>query len=512
MAEKIINKDYIGVIKENNGILSIKKIPVAQDTILIKELEAMRDNPNKSVIDMQNHFAEHYPKDIHSRKSLSYIYPAAYYDAYISNACYPTFTDYDEYVESLKRREERLRDKYFNSEADSNALLLLKQNSEESYETECKKRQEKIDEALNEMKFNYKKNFSIKGERYIYALNYYEKVKEIAQDETAKMISTEKIGWTDVTFPIDDNFSVYLKTNFGYGVASYFFCNIIYKGISILPYSEVVKYCYVHWLDFIRYTRKYRPDRDNWMPALDFAVETANLAKHNPKEFIEVWIVNELKEMMDGLRVVFTSSDANIRKYLEFKNEVSIGSYNLVRNFYQGDKNEYKVLPQEKIIAFKAEKITGTLHFLDNLKKLKDLTEYVNTCIKEIIGMNQKLIPEISQHIDSVGKDIDRLQRLLDYTQHSYERIEKDINEIHNPKIITLLEKMKKENTYYCYSEYDAEKRYERENPTYAKLKEDYYSHKRKMNELDEDIRLRNRLLKQLQESMKRINKYLLAS
>ena len=472
MEDKIINKDYVGVVKENNGILLIKKIRIDPNTILIKELKAMCDNPNRSIIDMQNLFAEHYPKDIHSGKCFSYIYPASYYDAYISYACYPTFIEYDEYIDALKQHEECLRNEYFNSEAASNALFLIKQSSEEAYEVECKKRQEKIDEALTEMKFNYKKDFNVKGKRYIYALNYYEKIKKIVQDENSKMFTTERIGWTDVTFTIDDNFSVNLKTNFGYGVASYFFCNIIYKGISILPYSEVVKYCRVRWLDFVRYTRKYCPERENWMPALDFAVETANLVKLNPEEFVQVWVVNELKEMMEGLRVIFTSSDANIGMYLEFKNETSISSYNLVRNFHNGDKTEYKVLPQEKIIAFKAEKITGTLYFLDNLKKLKELTDYVNTCIDEIIDMNQKMIPEISQHIDFVGKDIDRLHRLFDDTQRNYNKIEKDINEIHNPRIKKLLEQMKKENPYYCYGEYDAERRYERENLTFAKLKE----------------------------------------
>lgn len=511
MEEKIINKDYIGVVKENNGSLLIEKVPIDQNLILIKELEAMRDNPNKTVIDMQNHFAEHYPKDRHHGKSFSYIYPASYYNAYISPACYPTFTEYEKYTEELQTHEVWLKKQYF-TEADLNTLHFLKQSSIEDYEVEFKKRQDKIDEALDEMKFNYKKHFCNHGERYIYALNYYDKIEEIAQNENSKMISTEKIGWTDVTFPIDDDFSVYLKTNFGYGVASYFFCNIIYKGISILPYSEVVKYCHVHWLDFVRYTRKYRPERENWMPALDFAVETANLAKHNPEKFVKVWVVNELKEMMEGLRIIFNSSDANISKYLEFKNETSMYSYNLVRNFHNGDKIEYKVLPQEKIIAFKAEKITGTLHFLENLKKLTELTNYVKTCIEEIISMNQKLIPEISQHIDYVNKDIYHLQCALKDAQFNFNIAEKDINEIHKPRIQKLLEQMRKDNPYWHYSEYDAEERYKRENPDFKNLKDRYYEHKREIDKLNDDIRLRNRLIKQLDESMKRINKYLLAS
>lgn len=507
MEDGIINKDYVGVVKDNNGVLLIKKIPVDQDTILIKELEAMRNNPNKTIIDMQNHFAEHYPKDLHSDKGFSYIYPNKYSGAYISQARYP-----DEYKNKLEEYDKKLRDEYLNSEGASNILHILKTFSEEEYEIEYKRRLDKIEEKLVEKELSYKAKFQAEAERYIYAFNYYEKVKAIAQDENSKMFSTEKIGWSDVTFLINEDFSVYMKTNFGYGDASYFFCNIIYKGISILPYSEVVKYSYVKWLDFIRYTRKYRPNRDNWMPALDFAVETANLVKHNPEEFVKVWIVNELKEMTEGLRAIFTSSDGNIRRYLKFKNEESIGLYNLVRNFNKGDRIEYEVLPQEKIIAFKADKITGTLHFLNNLKKIKELTDYVNTCIDEIIDMNKKMIPEISQYIDSVSKDIDGLQKSLNKIQCNFDRIEKEIDEIHKPRIKKLLEQMKKDNPYRYYCEYDAEERYKREHPSFAGLKEEYNEKERDIDDLNEDIRLRNRFVRQLKECMKRINKYLLAS
>lgn len=508
--ELVINKDYIGVVKEKNGLLSINKVLITQDTILIKELEAMRANPNKTIFDMQNLFEEYYPKDKHSNNTFNYIYPADYYDAYISRVSYPNFIEYEKYKSEIAELEKKLISKYIDNEADANALFLLKQTSEETYKIEYQKRMDKVKEGIEEEKQYFKKHFE--PERYIYAFNYYEKVKELSTDDKSKMISTERIGWTDITFPIDDNFCVYLKTNFGYGVSSYFYCNIIYKGISIVPYSDVVKYSYVQWMDFIRYTRKYRPDRKNWMPSLEFAVETANLAKTNPEEFIQVWIVNELKEMMEGLRAIFTSDDACIRKYLEFKTEVSIGNYNRVRNFHLRDKKEYNVLPQEKIIAFKAEKITGTLNFLENLQKLKDLTEYVNACIDEIIDMNKKLTPEISRHLDFIGNDIKRLEHLLVEEQSKYDKIEKEINEVYKPQIKKLLEQMKKKSPHWHFSEYDAESEFKRTNPSYEEILSKSYVLRRKIEELQEDIRLRRNLFDQLEICMKRINKYLLAS
>lgn len=71
---------------------------------------------------------------------------------------------------------------------------------------------------------------------------------------------------------------------------------------------------------------------------------------------------------------------------------------------------------------------------------------------------------------------------------------------------------MRKDNPHWHYSEYDAEERYKSENWDFKKLMDKYYEHKRDIDKLNDDIRLRNRLVKQLEESMKRINQYLLAS
>ena len=47
------------------------------------------------------------------------------------------------------------------------------------------------------------------------------------------MYSTDQIGWKDFEYKVNEDITAYIKTNFGYGVASYFFCNLKYKDIKI---------------------------------------------------------------------------------------------------------------------------------------------------------------------------------------------------------------------------------------------------------------------------------------
>lgn len=55
--KSIINVDHINIIRENNGRVSFESVVIPKDVELLAELEAMVDNPNRTVIDMQNRMA-----------------------------------------------------------------------------------------------------------------------------------------------------------------------------------------------------------------------------------------------------------------------------------------------------------------------------------------------------------------------------------------------------------------------------------------------------------------------
>ena len=60
--DKHINKDYIGVVYEKkNGFLEYTEVPIVQDTIFKSELDAIRDNDNRTRLDLQAKFTERFP-------------------------------------------------------------------------------------------------------------------------------------------------------------------------------------------------------------------------------------------------------------------------------------------------------------------------------------------------------------------------------------------------------------------------------------------------------------------
>ena len=74
--------------------------------------------------------------------------------------------------------------------------------------------------------------------------------------------------------------------------------------------------------------------------------------------------------MMIGLRAIM-KDPTEILEHMQTINEENI-RLSVVRSF---DKNEFimfEAMPKELTTIFKIEKISGALHFIENLKSLKD--------------------------------------------------------------------------------------------------------------------------------------------
>ena len=100
------------------------------------------------------------------------------------------------------------------------------------------------------------------------------------------MLSTEDIGWTSYEYKANEDVVIFIHTNFGYGNSSYFFLNMRYKGIDILPYTSIVHYYKANIVDLCRHTRQYSMKRDSWNVAFNLVVEAANMAKNNPEKLL----------------------------------------------------------------------------------------------------------------------------------------------------------------------------------------------------------------------------------
>ena len=81
--KSIINVDHINIIRENNGRVSFESIVIPKDVELLTELEAMVDNPNRTVIDMQNRMALSF--NVNNRRVYNYIHPYSYASSYVDD-------------------------------------------------------------------------------------------------------------------------------------------------------------------------------------------------------------------------------------------------------------------------------------------------------------------------------------------------------------------------------------------------------------------------------------------
>ena len=517
--KRIANRHFIGVVREIDGYLVYEKDDIPQEDILIGEIEAMKENDNRTLLDVQSLFTEFYPEENFKGKHYDYLFPKKYNDAYVSGASYPHILTVEEYENKLEEQEKWYRSEEYITGCckEKDELKYLKKNAtEEEYNSKIN---ELVKEKMKDYVNSLRRGFSYQN--FIYAQRYTAKLREIKKESNVKMYSTDQIGWKDFEYKVNEDITAYIKTNFGYGVASYFFCNLKYKDINILPYSWPVKYFYVEMVDFVRYTRRYLPRRTSWSEVFDFTVTTANMAKHEPERFIKEWIVNEVEEMMKGLRLYMSSPDAELAEFLNAKRKASIYDIHevaeyafkdVIRNCGNRDREEYKAMPKEKVIAFKAEKITGSLLLLDNLKKLSEIASVIIPYIAEIEEMNLKLQPEIELHLKNISEDINKLNIKLNSVIKELEPLTTKL-QYHKNKIDDLLEKTNKgrENKDKI-SKYEAEKSYEKKHPEYTVLKNRIEKLTEQKDALEKEITRRENFVKILTKCKKRIAKCIIAA
>lgn len=186
-------------------------------------------------------------------------------------------------------------------------------------------------------------------------------------------------------------FNVYCEA----GGSSYFFTNIRYKGIDILPYSDWIKYYYANKTDIIRYTRRHLLENNEWIKTMDFTAEIYNSSITEPENFEKRWIINEVEEMIKGLE----------RSLNENKNYEVINSY-----FHSGLRTS---LFGRSLIRFKGERISGALIFLEKLKELHSICADIELYIERIMKCNMSIYPRLSTEIEMMQKEHFKLNQDL---------------------------------------------------------------------------------------------------
>lgn len=381
MDKKGINFDYIGVVKENNGEYKFEQVPIIESLEIKEQLRAMCENPNRTLLDMQEAFAMKFETD---KEGYRCCLPYSYRDSFINWVFYPQLKSYNAYQADKQARIAEIRDAV----------------NKESFVSESAKTQ-KIEELTAQYERQLKDEFLHAALRYIEAMDFSVTRARINEVDSVKMSSHEFIGWTTMKYSIHKDLTIKVETNFGYGSSSYFFVNVCYKGIDLLPYSQVVNYYYANMQDIIAYTRSYRAVHSSWQNALDFVADLSDRTQEGHEKCAYEWLRNEITEMVEGLQYIKRELQPALAKMAENRYK-DIGNLMSVCSMLDNDVRIYKAYPDELALVFKMEKISNALCVLNKLKQASVIYSEAIQAIQTIKELNQSIVPELVNAVEMV--------------------------------------------------------------------------------------------------------------
>jgi hypothetical protein len=280
---------------------------------------------------------------------------------------------------------------------------------------------------------------------------------DLYKDPSVLAYSHRRVGWASPAFNLNNDIKVVYLTNFGYGSASYFFLQIYYKGIGILPYSQWVHYRKACASDIIRYTRRYHLDNQEWMKTMAFTADTYNSAVGDPASFVQKNILNEVEEMVSGLEKIQSAS-----------------SYRAQESFFNPNTI---IITGDDMIRFKGEKISGALGFLDQLQTLAPITDKVGFYIKRIMSCNFTVVAELEKAISSKKKYLETILAGIEKEQPKWDELSSknsEYNKMRDEMRDAIAEEEEfKEKSWSTISD-ERDKRFAKEHPEYASFKTKY--------------------------------------
>jgi hypothetical protein len=492
MEGKKVNMDYLCTITENNGKTASRTVDIPQSVELIAKLEGLRDNPNATVLDMQAHMDLAIPEE--ERRLINYISPNSYASSFIYMTSYPRRRTYESLQSELKSQEET----YGNLFEKGHETLMKEDPALYSANKE-----DYVRDQMEKYQVGIKREYFNDAKRFCQAYNYTLTVREVKGWPELRMYSTDTVGWSDFTYKVTDDITIVLRTNFGYGSASYFRLGLRYKGVDILPYSFMVRYYYANMRDLIRYTRVYSIQRDSWNTAFAFVEKTANLASADSAAFLETWVLNEVREMVGGLHKMLENPDYQVKDMVNKCEQATDCDYLTVRNMWEGEKKVYGVYPDEMTMAIKAEKITGALDFLVNLGELSQLIPDIEGFIAEIKEMAVAVIPGLDSMVKTIEERVAFLREGISRLQAEVDALMKELEP--HEKAIDKLYENRGENRRLVGRE-TFQREYARSHKDYADTFAAVVERRDRIEDLEREIRYRQGFADQLTECRKKVS------
>lgn len=241
-----------------------------------------------------------------------------------------------------------------------------------------------FDKSLRELKVEIIDKYILWSKAYSIKTAY----RTCNEDDSVLLFSHRIDGWSNPLYQLTTNFSVEIKTNFGYGRASYFYTKLKYKDIEITPFSEWIDYEYAKFFEIVRYTQAYDLQNENWLEAMKFSRDACNLSMLDEKRFIENYVIDECEKMVSGLEEMFH------KEHFDFKTR-SRGGYSV-------DKKGHI------LIEYRGEKITGALEFISKILEFDHITE-MKIFVERIEKCNEKIQPILIEEIKLINIKLGKL-------------------------------------------------------------------------------------------------------
>ncbi len=478
-----VNETHICVLrkKDNNNELFVDfielKLKNNQSNQLL-ELKDMSENENRSVLELID---------------------------YVENSTLNDLTKAFNFCASLKGAFQSctLVQKISHSEYHK----LLEEKELEIKAAECQKKKEEAKKKKQDFKNLYRKSFYLQMENHVTPYLLERKYAELVEDKSILAFSHRRTGWSKPEFHLSDDLSVVYKTNFGYGSSSYFYTNIKYKGIDILPYSDWVIYQHANKKEIIRYTRRHLLDNNQWIETMKFTAEMYNSSVQEPERFVVNWIINEVDEMVKGLERMLNENE----------------NYQIFKSYFH--KSEPIYLMGRDAIRFKGERISGALTFLDKLKELHSIYDGIELYIERIMKCNMYIYPKLVLEIKQMNKELDDLnKRLSDILPiwEKYNNKEKEYDIIRKEIYESVKTDPQYSNNYLVRPVYlatgtikcidnwqvETEKRLIEQKPEYVTFKKEYVEVREKYDTLIAEIGILSSLIREFEGYQNTISKH----
>lgn len=402
-----INYDYIGYIKENDGVLEYAEEPIENHSIdfyrCISEVVKSEDSTVHDLWKATKIYADN--------NSISF-WPKGYCfrsDNYCDVVYGAVKVLSPEIILEMETKKRECRKEYEDS----------KKNKQGGGAFNYKEHNEILKKAIAVIKNEYKARFYDNLLSTIWIINYEHTLTKIKKEQhDAFLFSHDYKGWSNVNYlNITNDIDINIKTNFCYGRDSYFAICIRYKGVDLLPYSKLILYRRAHIVDILRGTILLKPDRHEWDNAFKFVIDLCNEAKEDSCSFISKYVVEEIEKMLDGLAKI--NEDANCT----YKRLGDTDYANWTLHWYNEQttvlENDPKATEEEIIEFFRYEKITFSLDFVNSLSQLKEVSEgvqkeFFKDVIARIAEYNNRVLPQIQKSQNKIEGELEKLSERIE--------------------------------------------------------------------------------------------------